>query len=500
MSNRGRIAELFQSDLSVVNVGLSSFAETLRNGRVPVIDVDWRPPAGGDSELIRIIDDLKSEDGRSWNSQVAAANARAIEHLLSAEPHIIGIGIAKDVIPGMTEQTILHAGPPVAWEAMCGPMRGAVMGGLIYEQLASTPEEAATLAASGTIAFDPCHHHDAVGPMAGVITASMPVWIVENVTAGNRAYCTLNEGLGKVLRYGAYGDEVTDRLNWMKNELAPILSRAIVSHGPIDLRSMIAQALQMGDEGHNRNRAGTSLFIRELAPFLARLGESALGESSDAVARVFEFLHSNDHFFLNLTMPAGKCALDAAADVPGSSLVTAMARNGTAFGIRVSGTGDRWFTAPAPIVEGLYLPGFSAEDAAPDIGDSSITETAGYGGFAMAAAPAIVQFVGGTPQMALDTTQRMRGITMAESRVYRIPAMGFRGTPTGIDVLRVAESGIVPAINTGIAHKEPGIGMVGAGLVSPPFICFSQGARELAALLASSSEFGIDAKRLVDDE
>ena len=472
------IAELFRTDLHVVNLGLPSFAETLKESRVPVVEVDWHPPAGGDVELIRIIDNLRSDEGQSWNSQVTAANAIAVEHLLSAEPHVIGIGIAKDVIPGMTERTILHAGPPVTWEAMCGPMRGAVMGGLIYERLASTPEEAAALAASGEISFEPCHHHGAVGPMAGVTTVSMPVWIVENVTAGNRAYCTLNEGLGKVLRYGAYGSEVIDHLNWIRDDLAPILSKSIEEHGPIDLRSLIAQALQMGDEGHNRNRAGTSLLIRELAPFLARLEAP-----SEAIARVFEFLHSNDHFFLNLTMPAGKCALDAAADVPGSSLVTVMARNGTEFGIRVSGTGDRWFTAPAPIVDGLYLPGFSADDAAPDIGDSSITETAGYGGFAMAAAPAIVQFVGGTPQLALDTTQRMRGITLAESRTYQIPAMGFRGTPTGIDVLRVAETGIVPAINTGIAHKEPGIGMVGAGLVTPPLSVFAEASRALADTL-----------------
>lgn len=478
MTRRKPTTALFADPLHVVNLGLSSFAETLRNGHVPVIDVDWRPPAGGDPELTRIIDGLKSDDGQFWTPQVTAANAIAIEHLLSAEPHIIGIGIAKDVIPAMTDRTILHAGPPVTWEAMCGPMRGAVMGGLIYEGAASTPEEAAELAASGDVVYAPCHHHQTVGPMAGVVTASMPVWIIENVTVGNRAYCTLNEGLGQVLRYGAYGGEVIDRLNWMKNELAPILSQAIEKHGLIDLRSLIAQALQMGDEGHNRNRAGTSLLIRELAPFLARLDESA-----EAIARVFEFLHSNDHFFLNLTMPAGKCALDAAANVPGSSLVTVMARNGTEFGIRVSGTGDRWFTAPAPIVDGLYLPGYSSDDAAPDIGDSSITETAGYGGFAMAAAPAIVQFVGGTPQLAIDTTQRMRGITLAESRTYQIPAMGFRGTPTGIDVLRVVETGIVPAINTGIAHKEPGVGMVGAGLVTPPFAVFAEASKALAETL-----------------
>jgi len=468
--------EFFSRPLRVVNVGLSSFAETLRSFGTPVLDVDWRPPAGGDPELVAVIDRLAA-DGR-WIEEIERANADAVDRLLAAEPRVIGIGVARDAIPGMTDRTVLHAGPPVAWEKMCGPMRGAVIGGLIYEGLAETPAEAEALAASDEIAFDPCHHHDAVGPMAGVVTPSMPVWIVENAAFGNRAYCTLNEGLGKVLRYGAYAGEVIDRLNWMDDELAPILSAAIEAHGPIDLRSLIAQALQMGDEGHNRNRAGTSLLIRQLAPSLVRLDVDR-----DAVARVLEFLDANDHFTLNLTMPAGKCALDAAAGIEGSSLVTAMARNGTEFGVRISGTGDRWFTAPAPMVEGLYLPGFSAGDAAPDIGDSAIAETAGYGGFAMAAAPAIVQFVGGSPEQALETTRRMRRIALAESRFYQVPALGFRGTPTGIDALRVVETGIVPAINTGIAHKEPGIGMVGAGLVTPPFRCFADAVRTLARQL-----------------
>jgi len=472
------VSDLFSRELRVVNLGLSSFADTLRDHGTPVLDLDWRPPAGGDPALADLIDRLK--DGGGWNEEVERANADAVGRLLAAEPRVIGIGIARDVIPGMTDRTILHAGPPLPWERMCGPMRGAVLGGLIYEKLAASAEEAEALAASGGIAYAPCHHHDTVGPMAGVVTPSMPVWIVENAAFGNTAFCTLNEGLGKVLRYGAYADEVIERLNWMADELAPTLAAAIEVHGPIDLRALIAQALQMGDEGHNRNRAGTSLLIRELAPFLVRLDVDR-----GAVARVLEFLHGNDHFFLNLTMPAGKCALDAAANVEGSSLVTVMARSGTEFGIRVSGTGDRWFTAPAPIVDGLYLPGFSAEDAAPDIGDSAITETAGYGGFAMAAAPAIVQFVGGSPDQALETTRRMRRITLAESRSYQIPALGFRGTPTGIDALRVVESGIVPAINTGIAHKEPGIGMVGAGLVTPPFGCFSQAVKALAKQLGS---------------
>ncbi|MCD6135376.1 DUF1116 domain-containing protein [Candidatus Bipolaricaulota bacterium] len=410
---------------------------------------------------------------------VAQANKEAISRLLAAKPMIKGIGMAIDTVPGMKKNMILHAGPPVEWSKMCGPMRGAVIGGLIYEGLANDPQEAERLAASGEITFEPCHHHAAVGPMAGVMTASMPVWIMENEAFGNTAYCTLNEGLGKVLRYGAYSSEVIDRLNWMRDVLAPVLADVIKTHGPIDMKSLITQALQMGDEGHNRNRAGTSLFIREIAPFLVRLDRPR-----EQIAKVLEFLNGNDHFFLNLTMPAGKASLDAAAGIDGSSLVTVMARNGTEFGIRVSGTGDQWFTAPAPMVDGLYLPGFTADDAAPDIGDSAIAETTGYGGFAMAAAPAIVQFVGGTPQRAIEFTQRMYEITLAENNAYQIPVLGFRGTPTGIDVLKVVDTGIVPAINTGIAHKEPGIGMVGAGLVTPPISCFRDATRALAEKIA----------------
>ncbi len=471
----GTNLSVFSERLQVINIGLDGFGETLQELGVPVVMMDWRPSAGGDPELIGIIDSLRSNLGDGWVERVAQANKEAIERLLAAKPMIKGIGMAIDTVPGMKKNMILHAGPPVTWAKMCGPMRGAVIGGLIYEGLANDPQEAERLAASGEITFEPCHHHAAVGPMAGVMTASMPVWIMENEAFGNTAYCTLNEGLGKVLRYGAYSSEVIGRLNWMRDVLAPVLADAIHAHGPIDMKSLITQALQMGDEGHNRNRAGTSLFIREIAPFLVRLDRPR-----EQIAKVLEFLNGNDHFFLNLTMPAGKASLDAAAGIDGSSLVTVMARNGTEFGIRVSGTGDQWFTAPAPMVDGLYLPGFTADDAAPDIGDSAIAETTGYGGFAMAAAPAIVQFVGGTPQRAIEFTQRMYEITLAENNAYQIPILGFRGTPTGIDVLKVVDTGIVPAINTGIAHKKPGIGMVGAGLVTPPISCFRDGARALA--------------------
>ena len=399
--------------------------------------------------------------------RIEAANKKVMEIILNGQPTLLDIGVAEEVIPGMAKKTILHAGPPIKWGKMSGPLRGAVIGALIYEGLAVDEKEAIKLAASGEISYDPCHHHNTVGPMAGVVSASMPVWILQNKKYGNYSYCTLNEGLGKVLRYGAYSDEVIKRLKWMENLLAPLLKQVLKLHGPIDLKTMIAQVLQMGDEGHNRNRAGTSLLIRELAPCII---QTKFSEKEKI--EVLKFINSNDHFFLNLTMPAAKCTMDAAKNIEFSTIVTVMARNGTEFGIRVSGLGDRWFTGPAGIVDGLLFPGYSAEDANPDIGDSVIAETAGIGGFAMAAAPAIVQFVGGTAKDAVNFTLKMYEITAAENNIYKIPALDFRGTPTGIDIRKVVETGILPSINTGIAHKDPGVGQVGAGLVKPPMKCF----------------------------
>jgi hypothetical protein len=456
----------------VINIGLEAFADEISTVGGSVVSVSWKPPAGGDPETLARLIRMTAWPAAA-RRRVEQANLEATRRLLDARPVVKDIRRAGDVIPGMHDRLVLHAGPPVSWDRMCGPMRGGVLGGLVYEGLAADLGQAEKLAASGEITFAPCHHHDAVGPMAGIVTASMPVWEVTDETNGATAFCTLNEGLGKVLRYGANSGEVIQRLRWMEQQLAPTLCSALAAHGPLDLRSLISQALQMGDEGHNRNRAGTSLVIRELAPFLV---ESE--HPRDTIAEVLRFLHQNDHFFLNLTMPAAKCAVMSMADIPWSTVVSVMARNGTEFGVRLAGLGtDRWFCGPASEVDGLFLPGFSAADAARDIGDSVITETSGIGGFAMAAAPAIVQFVGGRARDALRFTKQMYAITVAESDAYKIPALDFRGTPTGIDVVKVVESGILPAINTGIAHRDPGVGMVGAGLVKPPTECFREALR-----------------------
>ena len=459
--------------MRAINVGVPTFAQALAAQGAVVETVDWRPPGRGDPALAARLAPL-------WGDEVVeAANREAWGRLVAAEPVLVDLRPAREVVPGMTPDTILHAGPPIAWERMCGPMRGAVIGALLYERLARNEREAAALAASGGVRFEPCHHHAAVGPMAGVTSASMPVYVVEERSRGGRAYVNLNEGLGKVLRMGANSPAVLDRLRWLERTLAPLLARAIQASGGVEIRPILAEALQMGDECHNRNRAAGGQFLKLVAPHLAALDPPAAD-----LAAVLRFMAENQHFTLQLSMAACKAALDAADGVPHSTLVTAMSRNGIEFGIRLSGRPGVWFTAPAAVPEGLWFPGYSAADANPDIGDSAITETAGLGGFAMAAAPAIVQFVGGTVDDALRYTREMYEITMGESPVYQVPALGFRGTPTGIDLRLVLQTGIQPLINTGVAHREPGIGQIGAGLVRAPWECF---VRALDALTLDSA-------------
>lgn len=406
---------------------------------------------------------------------IQEANKKALDILLKGQPVLLDMGIAKDTVPGMTDRTILHAGPPIQWEDMSGPMRGAVMGACIYEGWAKTPEEAVDLAKSGEITFDPCHHHHAVGPMAGVTSPSMPVFVVENKTYGNKSYVNMNEGLGQVLRMGSFSQETIDRLRWMEEVLYPNLRDGIryitKTLGGLDIKSIIAQALHMGDELHNRNKAGTSLFLRAIIPAMIEAVPDV-----KQLPEVIRFIDKNDHFFLNLAMAAGKCTLEAAHGVEGASMVTTMARNGTEFGIKVSGLGDQWFTCQAALPDVLLFPGFTKDDVNRDIGDSAVMETSGLGGFALAAAPAIIQFVGGTAQDAANYTMEMYEITIGENNIYTIPAFNFRGTPTGIDILKVAETGITPVLDTGAACKEAGRGQVGAGIVRMPLEAFAKAA------------------------
>ena len=415
--------------------------------------------------------------GTATVDRIEQANREAVGRITGAEPALIDVRPAGEVIDGLGERMILHAGPPVAWDRMCGPMRGAIAGAIVLEGWAADLEAAEALAGSGAVAFHPNHHFDAVGPMTGLITRTMPVMVVDNRTFGNRAYCTLNEGLGKVMRFGGNDAEVLDRLRWLAETLAPALSAALRSGDGIALKGIVARGLSMGDEMHQRNVACTGLMLRELAPALARTSGDP-----EILSRILAFIAGNDQFFLNVAMVMAKAIMDPVRGIEGSTIVTAMTRNGSDFGIRVSGLGDDWFTAPVEMPKGLYFPGFTEHDANPDMGDSTIVETVGLGGFAMAAAPAVAGFVGaGSAAEALNHTRAMYEITAARNPEWTVPALDFAGVPTGIDIRKVVETGITPTINTGIAHREPGVGQVGAGIVRAPMACFEAALRAFAA-------------------
>ena len=468
------IGNLFDSSLSVANIGLETFKDTLKSQHVPTIHLDWRPPAGGNAKLAALLAKLDSPE-------VEAANKVAFDRINAAEPTLVGVKYAYEVIPGIDKLTIGHAGPPIKWEDMCGPLKGAVLGALVYEGNATTLDEAEQLVLAGKVKFVSNHAMGAVGPMTGMITYSMPLWEVKNTTFGNVAYCTFNEGLGKVMRFGANGPEVIERLKWLEQDLAPALKAVLQLSGPISLKVIIAKALAMGDEMHQRNTGATSLFIREIMKYLVKVVDDKA-----KLAKITEFVTGNDQFFLNLAMATGKAIMDPVKNIPNSTVVTTMSRNGTNFGIKISALGEQWFEAPVNNPKGLFFPGYTEADANPDIGDSAITETFGIGGFAMGSSPAVVRFVGASSiDEAIAYSKEMQDICVGLSPHYIIPTMNFVGTATGIDARKVVQSGSLPVINTGMAHKQPGIGQVGAGIVKAPYDCFVKAVEAFAESISA---------------
>lgn len=459
------INNLFNSDLHVINLGMESFKDDMIKQDISAIQVKWSPPARGDKKLIAVLNKLID------NEKINDANDKVYDILMSSKMTLVGVEQAIDVIPGMDEDTILHAGPPIAFENMPGPMKGAVIGALIFERKAKDAEEAVALATSGKIKFSPCHDHQTVGAMSGVLSSHMVVHVVKNETYGNYAFSPIHEGSGyTVQRYGSYDKGVIDRLDWLNQEYRPVLNAALKLCNGVDSGSIISQALHMSDECHNRNKAGSSLFYKSIVPYLLQTPYD-----KDVILRVSEFINSNEHYFLSVTMATSKAQLDAANGVENSTIVTALARNGYEFGIKVAGLGkDYWFVGPAQMVDGLFFPGYSIADSNPDMGDSAISETAGLGGFSLGNAPAIVQFVGGTVADAISYVKSMYEITWKENKNYTIPFLNFRGTPCGVDIRKVVETGVLPIITTGIAHKERGKGQIGAGIANPPMECFTK--------------------------
>jgi len=400
---------------------------------------------------------------------VESANEEVVRRMMESEPVWVDIASAREKM-GLDGKTLLHAGPPIKWQDASGPLRGALIGATIYEGWAEDDTNAMKLLEEGEVKLDCDHHHNAAGPMAGVISPSMSVYELEDRKFGTKTYSNMNEGTGKVLRYGAYGDEVLKRLRWMSETAAPVLRATVkaIKEGPgMPIKPLIAQALTMGDDCHNRYVATTSLFAKQIAPYLA-----LSGFDGRIVSEVSRFIDANNFTMLNVGMAAAKSMTLAGHGVERSTIVTVMSRNGTEAGIWVSSLGDRWFTAKAPVPKGLWFPGYTEADANPDIGDSSITETAGFGGFAMATAPAIVSWVGGSVQEAINVTKRMYEITQAEHTQFQIPFLNFRGTPVGIDLRRVLKTGVAPTINTGIAHRKAGVGQIGAGTITFPMQLF----------------------------
>ena len=470
-------SDLLSSGPEVIGIGLQRFVDDLHSQGVSASSVDWRPPATKDPAVLQATANLNSG---SVAEQINQANEEAVGRMLSADPVLINVELAAELIEGLGEHKRLHAGPPIDWADMCGPMQGAVCGAIVLEGWAKDLDAARKLADSGKITFEPNHHHNAVGPMTGIVTQSMPLMVVENKAFGNHAYCAINEGLGKVMRFGGNDDSVLERLRWLESTMGPLLADSLLATDGVGLKNIIARGLSMGDEMHQRNVACTSLVLRELASTMARISDP------EAASEALAFIAGNDQFFLNIAMAMGKAIMDPVRDVDASSIVTAMARNGTEFGIRVSGCGDQWFTAPVEMPRGLYFPGYTEKDANPDMGDSTIVETIGLGGFAMAASPAVAGFVGaGSAADAAAFTSRMAEITHARNPEWTIPALDFAGVPSGIDVRKVVSSGVPPTINTGIAHREPGIGQVGAGVVNAPMACFEQACLALSARLVA---------------
>lgn len=474
-----KLLELLSQKPRVINVGLKSFAEVIEAFGCDVVQYDWAPPAGGNVELIKVLNFLRS----CREMDIDEANRSVIAKVVASQPVIKDVVPAKSVIKELNEgKVILHAGPPIRFENMPDPVQGSCVGAALFEGWAATEEEARKILASGGVTFIPCHHVKAVGPMGGITSANMPVFVVENQTDGNEAYCTMNEGIGKVLRFGAYSKEVVDRLLWMKDVLGPTLGRAIRSIGGLNVNPLVAKAIAMGDEFHQRNIAASLAFLKEVSPVITKMDMDEKDRYD-----VIKFLADTDQFFLNIMMATGKAVMDAARQVTDGTIVTAMCRNGVEFGIRISGMGDEWFTAPVNTPQGLYFTGYDGEDACPDMGDSAITETFGVGGMAMIAAPAVTRFVGaGGYEDALRTSTEMTEITIDRNPNFIIPNWNFQGTCLGIDARLVVEKGITPVINTGIAHKVAGYGQIGAGTVHPPIACFEKAIAAYAKKLGFS--------------
>lgn len=470
---------LFQSDLRVISAGVGGFSEALRRQSVAVIELAWQPPAEGNLALVAILKAITSNPELA--ERIEAANQETLRRIVEGHPQIVDVAPAREAM-GLPARTILHAGPPIDWERMCGPQQRSVMGAIQFEGWASSNAESAALVESGEVRVVPNHAYNAVGPMTGVISPSMPVLVARNGAFGNYGFATFNEGRGNTLWFGVCDQGTLDRLRWIRDTLGPAMKAALQHHGPLDVFGLVAQGLQMGDECHARSAACTALLVKRLMPSMLDAGVAPR-----VVADVMRYADGNNHCFLNFTMAGVKVTMDAAHGLPYSTVVTAMSRNGVDFMLRVGGLGNSWVVAPvSPMEEAVYYTGYSVKDAAGDIGDSAIIETCGLGGMAIAGAPTVAPFVGGTLADEVAAVETLATITLARHPKFSLPPMDSRHTPVGIDLRRVVESRIVPFITTGVIHEHsPTVGQIGTGVARAPVAIFDQ------ALVALAQAWGL---------
>jgi hypothetical protein len=450
------------ASVSVINVGLPLFEQAIRDQGADVVGVDWRIPGGGDATVIAALARLFGPKA----AVIDEANREVVRRMNEGVPLLTGVASAGSVIPGMTDRTVLHCGPAIAWADMCDPLQRSVKAAIVAEGWCADVAAAAAMLAAGDVRLAPANEHATVVPMATAIGPSAPVYVVHMKAGGTTAFSSINQGSGQVAWFGVDSPEAIERLRFVRDVVGPVLAGALASKGSTDVFSLAAQGVPMGDDVHMRVQATTNLFLRDLLPHLV----SSTHSGAEAAAT---FLSGNHLMFLNLAMAAAKSLVMWAGEVPNSSIITTMSRNGTTYGIRLPGRDDEWFiTESPPIQQALYYPGQGPETSANDIGDSAVLELIGLGGPAAANSPAVAGFLGGRMSHAIAATRKMQRICVGESSRFRLPILDNVGTPVGIDLRLVVESGITPAVNTGIVHVSAGTGQVGAGVATAPLACF----------------------------
>ena len=454
--------------VGVVNVGLSLFADAIREQGAPVISVDWRVPAGGQPAAVAALSRLYGIHAE----RIEAANAEVLRRLDQGTPLLTGVTTVAAAVPDLPDLTLLHCGPPIGYADVPDPLRRSMQAAAVAEGWAASLEQADGLLSQGEIRLVPANAHRVVVPMATALGASAPLYAVVNEAGGTTGYAPISQGPGEVAWFGCASEASVARLVFLRDVAAPVIGRILERTGPLDVLALAAQAVAMGDDVHVRTQAATNLLIREWLPHLAELG----GPDSVAFAR---FLAGNHLFFLTLAMAAARSLTEWAAQVRDSSIVTTMARNGTTFGIRLAGS-DQWFVTEAPEVgHALYYPGQGPQTSARDIGDSAVLELSGLGAAAAAGSPAVAQLLGGQLRDAADLTERLTAVCAGRSSRFKIPVLDNAGTPLGVDVRKVVELGVTPSVTTGILHRSAGTGQVGAGVAEAPLACFADALADL---------------------